>query len=122
MRAADPECSSLSRIAEGLKLELLTSLLPSVNEKAAKINATYKKPNVHTVATLDVFKVSLCSAAPSRFDSERMSILNRPTSVSTLFSVNKVSSLVPKSPTTSWMARYVSCGPRTQDRELYANS
>lgn len=44
-------------IIEGLKLELLTSLLPSVNEKAAKINATYKKPNVHTVATLDVFKV-----------------------------------------------------------------
>lgn len=44
---------------EGLKLELLTSLLPSVNEKAAKINATYKKPNVHTVATLDVFKVKL---------------------------------------------------------------
>jgi voltage-dependent anion channel protein 2 len=35
----------------------LTSLLPSVNEKAAKINATYKKANVHTVATLDVFKV-----------------------------------------------------------------
>jgi voltage-dependent anion channel protein 2 len=45
------------KITEGLKLELLTSLLPSVNEKAAKINATYKKPNVHTVATLDVFKV-----------------------------------------------------------------
>ena len=44
-------------ITEGLKLELLTSLLPSVNEKGAKINATYKQPNVHTVATLDVFKV-----------------------------------------------------------------
>lgn len=43
---------------EGLKLELLTSLLPSANEKTAKVNATYKKPNVHTVATLDVFKVS----------------------------------------------------------------
>lgn len=43
---------------EGLKLELLTSLLPSVNEKGAKINATYKQPNVHTVATLDVFKVN----------------------------------------------------------------
>lgn len=43
---------------EGLKLELLTSLLPSVNEKGAKINATYKQPNVHTVATLDVFKVT----------------------------------------------------------------
>ncbi|KAI9031523.1 eukaryotic porin/Tom40 [Phycomyces nitens] len=45
-----------NNLAKGLKLELLTSLLPSVNEKAAKINATYKQPNVHTVATLDVFK------------------------------------------------------------------
>lgn len=44
---------------EGLKLELLTSLLPSVNEHGAKINATYKQPNVHTVATLDVFKVTI---------------------------------------------------------------
>lgn len=41
---------------EGLKLELVTSLLPSVNEKGAKINATYKQPNIHTVATLDVLK------------------------------------------------------------------
>ncbi|KAI8381543.1 eukaryotic porin/Tom40 [Radiomyces spectabilis] len=45
-----------NNLAKGLKLELLTSLLPSVNEKAAKINATYKKPNSHTVATLDIFK------------------------------------------------------------------
>ncbi|KAF7729211.1 Mitochondrial porin [Apophysomyces ossiformis] len=45
-----------NNLAKGLKLELLTSLLPSVNEKAAKINATYKQPNVHTIATLDVFK------------------------------------------------------------------
>ncbi|KAI7864691.1 eukaryotic porin/Tom40 [Spinellus fusiger] len=45
-----------NNLAKGLKLELLTSLLPSVNEKAAKINAIYKQPNVHTVATLDVFK------------------------------------------------------------------
>lgn len=43
-------------VTEGLKLELLTSLLPSVNEKGAKINATYKQPNIHTVATLDVLK------------------------------------------------------------------
>lgn len=55
----------ISRAVEGLKLELLTSLLPSVNEKAAKINATYKKPNVHTVATLDVFKVSFSVLARS---------------------------------------------------------
>ncbi|KAI8884952.1 hypothetical protein K501DRAFT_284539 [Backusella circina FSU 941] len=48
-----------NNLAKGLKLELLTSLLPSVNEKAAKINATYKKANVHTVATLDVFKTNV---------------------------------------------------------------
>jgi hypothetical protein len=36
---------------------VITSILPTVNEKATKINATYKQPNVHTVATLDVFKV-----------------------------------------------------------------
>ncbi|KAI8072565.1 eukaryotic porin/Tom40 [Gongronella butleri] len=47
-----------NNLAKGLKLELLTSLLPSSNEKGAKINATYKKPNVHTVATLDVFKTN----------------------------------------------------------------
>ncbi|ORZ11467.1 eukaryotic porin/Tom40 [Absidia repens] len=46
-------------VAKGLKLELLTSLLPSSNEKTAKVNATYKQPNVHTVATLDVFKSSV---------------------------------------------------------------
>jgi hypothetical protein len=42
---------------EGLKLEVLTSLLPSVGQKTAKVNAIYKQPNVHTVASLDVFKV-----------------------------------------------------------------
>lgn len=36
---------------------MLTSLLPFVNEKAVKVNATYKQPNMHTVTTLDVFKV-----------------------------------------------------------------
>ncbi|CDH50053.1 voltage-dependent ion-selective channel [Lichtheimia corymbifera JMRC:FSU:9682] len=45
-----------NNLAKGLKLELVTSLLPSVNEKGAKINATYKQPNIHTVATLDVLK------------------------------------------------------------------
>lgn len=43
---------------EGLKVEVITSLLPSINEKGAKINATYRQPNIHTVATLDVFKVN----------------------------------------------------------------
>ncbi|KAL0073418.1 eukaryotic porin/Tom40 [Phycomyces blakesleeanus] len=45
-----------NNIAKGLKLELSTSLLPSIKEKAAKVNAIYKQPNVHTVASLDVFK------------------------------------------------------------------
>ncbi|CAO3671132.1 unnamed protein product [Umbelopsis vinacea] len=45
-----------NNLAKGLKLEILTSLLPSVNQKTAKVNATYKQPNVHTVASLDVFK------------------------------------------------------------------
>lgn len=40
-------------------MEILTSLLPSINEKAAKLNAIYKQPNIHTVATVDVFKVLL---------------------------------------------------------------
>lgn len=90
------------KITEGLKLELLTSLLPSVNEKAAKINATYKKPNVHTVATLDVFKVK-----KKKRDRKRRSnvYLDRPTSALTLSLVKTVSLLVPKLPTTFWMAR-----------------
>lgn len=43
---------------EGLKVEVITSLLPSINEKGAKLNATYKQPNIHTIATLDFFKVN----------------------------------------------------------------
>ena len=42
---------------EGLKVELLTSLLPSIKDKAFKVNATYKQPHCHTVATMDVLKV-----------------------------------------------------------------
>jgi voltage-dependent anion channel protein 2 len=42
---------------EGLKIELLTTLLPSINEKAAKVNIIHKQPNLHTIATLDLFKV-----------------------------------------------------------------
>ncbi|GAB5593700.1 Mitochondrial porin [Umbelopsis nana] len=45
-----------NNLAKGLKLEVLTSLLPSVGQKTAKVNAIYKQPNVHTVASLDVFK------------------------------------------------------------------
>ncbi|KAI8330489.1 eukaryotic porin/Tom40 [Chlamydoabsidia padenii] len=47
-----------NNLAKGLKLELMTSLLPALNDKTAKVNAIYKKPNVHTVATLDVFKTN----------------------------------------------------------------
>ncbi|KAI8093611.1 eukaryotic porin/Tom40 [Halteromyces radiatus] len=47
-----------NNLAKGLKLELVTSLLPSANDKRASVNAIYKKPNVHTVATLDVFKTN----------------------------------------------------------------
>ncbi|GAN09528.1 voltage-dependent ion-selective channel [Mucor ambiguus] len=48
-----------NNLAKGLKVEVITSLLPSINEKGAKVNATYKQPNFHTVATLDVFKSNL---------------------------------------------------------------
>lgn len=47
-----------NNLAKGLKLEILTSLLPSTSGKAAKVSATYKKPNVHTVATFDLFQTN----------------------------------------------------------------
>lgn len=50
--------SYMQKKKEGLKVEVITSLLPSINEKGAKINATYRQPNIHIVATLDVFKVN----------------------------------------------------------------
>jgi hypothetical protein len=71
----------------------LTSLLPSVNEKAAKINATYKKPNVHTVATLDVFKVK---RKKGKFKEKEPNARGRPTLVLTLSLVKTVSLLVLK--------------------------
>ncbi|CEP16024.1 hypothetical protein [Parasitella parasitica] len=48
-----------NNITKGLKVEVITSLLPSINEKGAKINATYKQPNIHSIATLDVFKKNM---------------------------------------------------------------
>ncbi|OZJ03558.1 hypothetical protein BZG36_03105 [Bifiguratus adelaidae] len=48
-----------NNLAKGLKVELNTSLLPSVGEKSARLGVTYKQPNVHTQAVLDVFKTHL---------------------------------------------------------------
>ncbi|CDS02654.1 hypothetical protein LRAMOSA00059 [Lichtheimia ramosa] len=48
-----------NNLAKGLKVELLTSLLPSIKDKAFKVNATYKQPHCHTVATMDVLKSHL---------------------------------------------------------------
>ncbi|RUS22816.1 hypothetical protein BC937DRAFT_86676 [Endogone sp. FLAS-F59071] len=45
-----------NNFAKGLKLELHTSLLPSVGQKTAKVGVQYKQPNVHTQASLDIFK------------------------------------------------------------------
>jgi len=47
-----------NNLAKGLKLEIFSSVLPSTCGKAGKISATYKKPNVHTVATFDVFQTN----------------------------------------------------------------
>lgn len=94
---------------EGLKLELLTSLLPATNEKTAKVNATYKKPNVHTVATLDVFKVKsytmddllwMVCVTLTFFYHPR-----RPTLAWTPLSANKASLSVVKLPTMFWTER-----------------
>jgi len=45
-----------NNFAKGLKIELHTSLLPSVGQKTAKVGVHYKQPNVHTQASLDIFK------------------------------------------------------------------
>ncbi|KAI8978374.1 eukaryotic porin/Tom40 [Pilobolus umbonatus] len=47
-----------NNLAKGLKLELFASVLPSTSDKAGKISATYKKPNLHSVATFDIFKTN----------------------------------------------------------------
>jgi voltage-dependent anion channel protein 2 len=47
-----------NQIARGLKLDLLTALNPAKNQKSAIVAAIYKQPNVHTRATVDLFKVS----------------------------------------------------------------
>ncbi|KAI8074235.1 eukaryotic porin/Tom40 [Gilbertella persicaria] len=45
-----------NNLAKGLKLELITSLIPSIQDKAAKVNLVYKQPHLHTAASVDVFK------------------------------------------------------------------
>ncbi|CEG76978.1 hypothetical protein RMATCC62417_11797 [Rhizopus microsporus] len=47
-----------NNLTKGLKLELLTSYVPVVDIKIAKLNAIYKKPTLHTVASVDLFKRS----------------------------------------------------------------
>ncbi|MCO5576075.1 hypothetical protein L7F22_029882 [Adiantum nelumboides] len=46
-----------NHIAKGLKLELVTTLVPDKQSKNALIASTYKQPGVHTRQHLDLFKV-----------------------------------------------------------------
>jgi hypothetical protein len=46
-----------NHIANGLKLDLTTTLLPEKNSKGAILNAIYKQSGLHTRAALDVFHV-----------------------------------------------------------------
>lgn len=45
-----------NQIAKGLKLELITTLVPDKQAKNAVISSTYKQPGLHTKQTVDVFK------------------------------------------------------------------
>ncbi|RUO95496.1 eukaryotic porin/Tom40, partial [Jimgerdemannia flammicorona] len=56
-----------NNFAKGLKLELHTSLLPSVGQKNAKLGITYKQPNVNTHASLDIFKVLIFVSSTDPF-------------------------------------------------------
>lgn len=46
-----------NQIAQGLKLDLATSLAPEKGAKTAVIGSVYKQSGFHTRATLDLFKV-----------------------------------------------------------------
>jgi voltage-dependent anion channel protein 2 len=46
-----------NQIAKGLKLELISTLVPDKQSKNAVIASTYKQPGVHTRQHLDLFKV-----------------------------------------------------------------
>ncbi|KAG8758736.1 Mitochondrial porin, partial [Ceratobasidium sp. 428] len=45
-----------NQIAKGLKLDLLTSLLPDKGNKSAIVNAIWKQPGLHSRAVVDLFK------------------------------------------------------------------
>lgn len=50
-----------NQIAKGLKLELISTLVPDKQAKNVVIASTYKQPGVHTRQHLDLFKVSTAS-------------------------------------------------------------
>jgi len=45
-----------NQIAQGLKLDLNTSLFPEKGTKSALVNAIYKQPGLHSRAVIDLFK------------------------------------------------------------------
>ena len=47
-----------NQIAEGLKIDVTSSLAPEKGERTALITSTYKQPGIHSRVFLDVFKVS----------------------------------------------------------------
>ena len=50
-----------NQIAQGLKFELNSSLLPDKGTRNADLRTIYKQPGLHTRAFLDVFRVRLFS-------------------------------------------------------------
>ena len=46
-----------NHLAQGLKFDLTTSLVPDGAGKSATFTTTYKQPGLHTRAFLDLFKV-----------------------------------------------------------------
>jgi voltage-dependent anion channel protein 2 len=58
-----------NHIAKGLKLELISTLIPDKQTKNAVIASTYKQPGLHTRQHLDLFKVST-SAVMIEFPNE----------------------------------------------------
>lgn len=61
-----------NQLANGLKLDLNTTLNPAKSQKAAILTAIYKQPSVHTRAVADVFKVSLLPPQPTSVQQRRL--------------------------------------------------